>query len=72
MGGNAIVATDIDYSEVGGMKGMLMVCMTGTAIRLKNPEVLGYDNLEKIKEVIKLYKRIERLNQFELSIEGYS
>ncbi len=31
-GGNAIVGTDIDYSEVGGGKGMLMVCMAGTAV----------------------------------------
>lgn len=34
MGGNAIIGTDIDYSEVGGGKGMLMVCMSGTAIEL--------------------------------------
>lgn len=31
-GGNAIVGTDIDYSEVGGGKGMLMVCIAGTAV----------------------------------------
>jgi uncharacterized protein YbjQ (UPF0145 family) len=36
LGGNAIVGVDIDYSEVGGGKGMLMVCMAGTAINLKN------------------------------------
>ena len=34
LGGNAVIATDIDYSEVGGGKGMLMVCMGGTAIKL--------------------------------------
>lgn len=33
---NAIIGTDIDYSEAGGLKGMLMVCMAGTAIRVKN------------------------------------
>lgn len=33
-GGNAIVGTDIDYSEVGGGKGMLMVCMAGTAVKV--------------------------------------
>ena len=38
LGGNAIIATDIDYTEVGGEKGMLMVCVSGTAIRLKNSE----------------------------------
>ncbi|KQX20694.1 MULTISPECIES: heavy metal-binding domain-containing protein [unclassified Sphingomonas] len=32
LGGNAIVASDVDYGEVGGVKAMLMVCMTGTAV----------------------------------------
>ena len=36
LGGNAVVGVDIDYSEVGGGKGMLMVCMAGTAINLNN------------------------------------
>ncbi len=40
LGGNAIIATDIDYAEVGGDKGMLMVCMSGTAIKLKNLDIL--------------------------------
>jgi uncharacterized protein YbjQ (UPF0145 family) len=35
-GGNAILALDIDYNELGGVKGMVMVCMTGTAVRLKD------------------------------------
>jgi uncharacterized protein YbjQ (UPF0145 family) len=41
LGGNAVIATDVDYAEVGGGKGMLMVCMTGTAIKLKNIEILN-------------------------------
>lgn len=41
LGGNAIVGADIDYSEVGGGKGMLMVCMAGTAVRITNPTILG-------------------------------
>lgn len=32
LGGNAVVALDIDYNELGGTKGMIMVCMTGTAV----------------------------------------
>ncbi|MEZ4840244.1 MAG: heavy metal-binding domain-containing protein [Flavobacteriaceae bacterium] len=32
LGGNAIIATDIDYSEVGNSKGLLMICASGTAI----------------------------------------
>lgn len=41
IGANAIIAADIDYSEAGGSKGMLMVCISGTAIKLKNIEILG-------------------------------
>lgn len=41
LGGNAILGVDIDYAEVGGAKGMLMVCMTGTAVLLDNTEVLS-------------------------------
>lgn len=40
LGGNAILGVDIDYAEVGGAKGMLMVCMTGTAVLLENADVL--------------------------------
>ena len=35
-GANAILALDIDYNEMGGLKGMVMVCMTATAVNLKN------------------------------------
>ena len=41
MGGNAVLAVDVDYAEVGGQRAMLMVCMTGTAVRIaafENPD----------------------------------
>ena len=41
LGGNAVIATDIDYAEVGTSKGMLMVCASGTSVEIKNIEVLG-------------------------------
>jgi uncharacterized protein YbjQ (UPF0145 family) len=34
LGGNGVVAVDVDYAEVGGQRAMLMVCMTGTAIKI--------------------------------------
>jgi uncharacterized protein YbjQ (UPF0145 family) len=34
LGGNAVLATDVDYAEVGGQRAMLMVCMTGTAVKV--------------------------------------
>ncbi|WBL42409.1 heavy metal-binding domain-containing protein [Algoriphagus halophytocola] len=43
LGGNAIIGTDIDYSEAGGGKGMLMVCMAGTAIKIRNLDSLKID-----------------------------
>lgn len=48
LGGNAILGTDIDYAEVGGQKGMLMVCMTGTAVLLENTDVIGPDRIESL------------------------
>lgn len=69
LGGNAIIATDIDYSEIGAGKGMLMVCMSGTVISLKNTEVLGIEKGKKIAELQKLNSRLNYLNQF--TIENY-
>ncbi|MEI6815348.1 MAG: heavy metal-binding domain-containing protein [Bacteroidota bacterium] len=62
LGGNAIIATDVDYSEIGGEKGMLMVCMTGTAIRLKNLSVLGKEREENIGQLTELNDRIRVLS----------
>jgi len=63
LGGNAVIAADIDYSEVGGEKGMLMVCMAGTAIRLKNLEILGEQKADAIQELCSLKERLNTLNQ---------
>lgn len=67
MGGNAIIASDIDYSEIGGDKGMIMVCINGTAINLKNPEVLGEKRKTEILEVMAVNKRLEYLSQFDFA-----
>jgi uncharacterized protein YbjQ (UPF0145 family) len=66
LGGNAVIATDIDYSEVGGAKGMLMVCMGGTAIKLKNLTILGQERAETIEELGKLNDRIKILNSYDV------
>jgi len=66
LGGNAIVGLDIDYSGVGGAKGMLMVCMAGTAIRLKNIDEIQ-PNIGKIlgsaisaNEMLKVFERFNK------------
>lgn len=38
LGANAVIAVDIDYSEIGGSKNMMLVAVTGTAVNLKIPE----------------------------------
>ncbi len=65
LGGNAVIATDIDYSEIGGDKGMLMVCMTGTAINLKDATVIGQTNSKNLDTLNVLYKRLTILNSFD-------
>jgi uncharacterized protein YbjQ (UPF0145 family) len=51
MGGNAIIAVDIDYSEMGGEKGMIMVCMSGTVVKLNNLDVLDQYKVDSIKKI---------------------
>jgi hypothetical protein len=60
--GNAIVAVDIDYASVGAGKGMLMVCMSGTAIKIKNPEIVGSKYVEALTSIKEMYERISYLN----------
>ena len=70
LGGNAILETDIDYSDAGGSKVMLMVCMAGTAVKITNPYELDYNSeaLNKIEEIMKVLEtleiQIEELAQF--------
>lgn len=67
LGGNAVIATDIDYSEVGGAKGMLMVCMAGTAIILKNTDILGEERANILNQIEELNDRILHLNSFDIN-----
>lgn len=66
LGGNAVIATDIDYSEVGSGRGILMVCMAGTAIVLNNVEILGTERASKIIQIQELNTRLQYLNNFPL------
>ena len=67
LGGNAIIATDIDYSELGSIKGMIMVCATGTAIRLNNLNILGEESETKINYIKKINDRLLYLEKFHLA-----
>jgi len=62
-GGNAILAVDIDYSELGGLKGMIMVCMTGTAVTLKNVDLFGSDRAMQLENLSRINQRIQYLEK---------
>lgn len=66
IGGNAIIAIDIDYSEMGGIKGMIMVCMTGTAVILRNIEIFGLETDIKINELKRMNERLLHLESIKL------
>jgi len=70
MGGNAILATDIDYAEVGGGKGMLMVCMTGTAVLLENIEVLGPDAIDGLEILTQTAAKSREVRRFDHIIDS--
>ena len=67
LGGNAVIAADVDYAEVGGAKGMLMVCAAGTAIRLKNPTVLGKSRSEGLEQINSILNDLEHFESFGVS-----
>ncbi len=49
---NAVIGVDIDYAEVGGDKGMLMVCMSGTAVQVANTlDVFSEDSQKSIDKI---------------------
>lgn len=59
---NAILATDIDYSELGASKGMIMVSMSGTAVRVKNTNLL--ENQDELLKLQIAYDRLQYLTQY--------
>lgn len=63
LGGNAIIGTDIDYSEVGGAKGMLMVCMAGTAVKVTSWSDNFGANKVLIEELFNKAARLTEINQ---------
>lgn len=64
-GGNAVVGVDIDYSEIGAQKGLLMICMAGTAIKLKDITVFDMERQNALQEIAVLRDRINLLSEFD-------
>lgn len=64
-GGNAVISTNIDYTEIGsGSSNMLMVCISGTAIKINNLEMLK--NNEYISEVLELTEKLNIMSDIEI------
>jgi hypothetical protein len=55
---------------VGGGKGMLMVCMTGTSVLLRNPEILGRSASESFHRLEALRDRLRHLSQYRVDSEA--
>ena len=62
-GGNAVIGNYIDYAEIGSAKGMLMVCMAGTAIFIENIEVVKPESVEALNELSENAKKLDRLHK---------
>ena len=69
IGGNAVIGTDIDYSEIGSGKGILMVCMAGTAVTVENGGKFDNDLFEAINKLNANYKRLKYLQSLEITSE---
>jgi uncharacterized protein YbjQ (UPF0145 family) len=73
-GGNAIISTDIDFSEIGsGSSNMLMVCMAGTAIKVNDLSYFPEKSRDSIGRLSSLNAEMEDLqrqveNEFKFSI----
>lgn len=65
--GNAILAADVDYSEVGGQRAMLMVCMTGTVVEVTNVSIFGDEMESKLETLRVRFERLKVLNSINLS-----
>lgn len=64
LGCNAVIAADVDYAEVGGGKGMLMVCMAGTAVRLKNSEevlTIDFNGFEQLQQAVSDFNNLKKV-----------
>ena len=61
LGGNAILALDIDYAEMGSLRGMIMICCTGTAVKVTNStNISRLANIES--EIVYCREKIEKLD----------
>lgn len=63
-GANAVIGVDVHYTEVGAHKGMLLVCMSGTAVRVRNSQVLGTRAAAAFDELSSITERLNHLGRY--------
>ena len=63
-GGNAIIAVDIDYNEIGGVNQIQMVAMAGTAVKLENFEEVIDKTFDREKYNDMLNEYNDMLNEY--------
>ncbi|WP_394992668.1 heavy metal-binding domain-containing protein [Emticicia sp.] len=68
LGGNAIVGIDIDYAEVGSLRGMILICMTGTAIKVNNTSIFDGNIQKSLLELDKSVAKMSILNTYSKNI----
>ncbi|HMM12450.1 MAG TPA: heavy metal-binding domain-containing protein [Bacteroidales bacterium] len=67
---DAVIATDIDYAELGSLKNMIMVCASGTAVKIKNVDILG-ENAIIITKLKESFKMVLLINEYKDSLVSY-
>ena len=60
-GGNAIIGVDLDYSEVGSLRGMIMVCATGTIVKVTNTDVFSKEVVSSISKIDSMSNELKKL-----------
>jgi hypothetical protein len=72
MGANAIVGLDLDYSEVGSLRGMMLICCTGTAIRVTNTDILADETNEALRDMSLKTEELSRLKGLAKAYEKFN
>jgi uncharacterized protein YbjQ (UPF0145 family) len=69
---NAVIDVHISYSEMGGGRGLIMVGMTGTAVQLRNLEVLGERRMRDMKTLMEKLQAMSHIDALKREYQAFS
>jgi uncharacterized protein YbjQ (UPF0145 family) len=69
---NAVIDVDIDYSEMGGGRGLIMVSMAGTAVVLKNLDILGEQRTKDMKALMQKLRVMSHIEALRREYQAFS